>query len=618
MTTWNIPLQLNNLQAEISHQQVVGLTNPLNANVVGNGKYIAGLSGNPAGSTAVVLGGSQSWIIENTDLTPLFTANNSGITLGTVGSGYTVNAPTVTPSTDSSTKVATTAFVQSAIGGGGGVSSVVAGNNISVDNTIPTAPVVALQNPLVAPINASSQAIYGTSTDGGYLSGGWSETSTGGIDHFVRTDLTDTDPSASKALLTQMLTTTSGTVATGVYTSFEDTTNSTLATGRVRSVLNQADMELKALDNVSSDSGTQLLSCGNGSVNNQLTAISGGGTSTYTTFMNGSQAYDTITLANAGYSNNNQQVVQTSSVAHSQQYALTSGGQTVAYRSDNTCDGNRSRMRLQHSDSGGATTVSNSETMEVGGITASLTQATSNSASGSSTTVIQTHPVNGFTIAGDKGVGISAGGGASIGMNTNALLTLTSGFGGITSGVAGSVSVPTAVITNNNASTTNYPALKIDRSAPNSLAGDVLGTVSYWGKDGTGTSREWARLQTKTENVGAGNQDGTLSIFNQVNGVLSETFNFNGGQNEINSFRPFDTNGNDIRCSTGSLQVGCASSSTAGATLTLATKDNVAGSGAGLVLSGNTLLNASAGGSSGTHLCLTINGVVYKIALLNP
>ena len=58
-------------------------------------------------------------------------------------------------------------------------------------------------------------------------------------------------------------------------------------------------------------------------------------------------------------------------------------------------------------------------------------------------------------------------------------------------------------------------------------------------------------------------------------------------------------------------------SSTAGATLTLATKDNVPGSGAGLVLTGNTLLNASAGIFSGQHLCLTIGGTVYKIALLN-
>jgi len=66
------------------------------------------------------------------------------------------------------------------------------------------------------------------------------------------------------------------------------------------------------------------------------------------------------------------------------------------------------------------------------------------------------------------------------------------------------------------------------------------------------------------------------------------------------------------------LAINTASSTTAGATLTLATKDNSAGSGLGLALTGNTLLSATSTGSSGQHLCLTIGGTVYKIALLNP
>jgi hypothetical protein len=37
-----------------------------------------------------------------------------------------------------------------------------------------------------------------------------------------------------------------------------------------------------------------------------------------------------------------------------------------------------------------------------------------------------------------------------------------------------------------------------------------------------------------------------------------------------------------------------------------------------LVLTGNTLLSGSSGGNSGQHLCLTIGGTVYKIALQNP
>jgi len=183
---------------------------------------------------------------------------------------------------------------------------------------------------------------------------------------------------------------------------------------------------------------------------------------------------------------------------------------------------------------------------------------------------------------------------------------------------ANSVSVPTYTITNTNASTASYPAIKMDRPTPVSVAGDVIGAISTWADDGAGNSREWSRIQTKTENVSGGNQDGTLSIFNSVNGTVSETFNFNGGQNENNSFRPLDLNGNALRTTSGSMTIDTSPSSTAGAVLTLATKDNVAGSGAGLALTGNTLLSPTSGGSAGQHLCLTIGGTVYKIQLLNP
>ena len=183
---------------------------------------------------------------------------------------------------------------------------------------------------------------------------------------------------------------------------------------------------------------------------------------------------------------------------------------------------------------------------------------------------------------------------------------------------ANSVSTPTYTITNTNASTASYPAVKLDRPTPASVAGDTIGAISMWADDGAGTTREWSRIQTKTENVSGGNQDATLSIFNSVNGVVLETFNFNGGQNENNSFRPLDMNGNNIRTTTGDMAINVASSSTAGAVLTLATKDATAGSGAGLALTGNTLLSPTSGGNAGQHLCLTIGGTVYKIALLNP
>jgi hypothetical protein len=179
------------------------------------------------------------------------------------------------------------------------------------------------------------------------------------------------------------------------------------------------------------------------------------------------------------------------------------------------------------------------------------------------------------------------------------------------------VSTPTLTITNSNASIASYPVIKTDRPTPVSVAGDVIGAISTWADDGAGTSREWSRIQTKTENVGVGNQDATFSIFTSVNGTLSEVANYNGAQNENNTFRPFDLNNNDIRTTSGNIVLSGTLSSGVGS-IELKSKDATAGAGTGLILTGNTLLSGSAGGNSGQHLALTINGTVYKIALLNP
>jgi len=61
-----------------------------------------------------------------------------------------------------------------------------------------------------------------------------------------------------------------------------------------------------------------------------------------------------------------------------------------------------------------------------------------------------------------------------------------------------------------------------------------------------------------------------------------------------------------------------ASTSSGSGAITLATKNGVGAlTTTGLILTGDTLTSATAGGSAGQHLRLTINGVQYKIALLN-
>ena len=121
MTTWNDSLILNNLEASIQNQIATGLTNPLNADVIGNGKFIAGCDAPPFGTSAIICRGTGTFLIEDTLNNPLLLVSNTGLVLGgTIPNTVTVRAPTVSPSTDSSTLIATTAFVQSAISAGTG------------------------------------------------------------------------------------------------------------------------------------------------------------------------------------------------------------------------------------------------------------------------------------------------------------------------------------------------------------------------------------------------------------------------------------------------------------------------------------------------------------------
>jgi hypothetical protein len=169
-----------------------------------------------------------------------------------------------------------------------------------------------------------------------------------------------------------------------------------------------------------------------------------------------------------------------------------------------------------------------------------------------------------------------------------------------------------------------------------SVAGDVIGAISTWADDASGVSREWSRIQTKTENVGVGNQDATLSIFTSVNGSVSEVFNFNGSQNENNSFRPLDMNGNGIRTTSGDMTISTVPSSGTG-NLTCSAKGygqygaetgftnvyntngdiqfNAGGVASDWVMTCPNWESATSGGNSGKFLRIKLNGVYHKIQL---
>jgi len=409
-------------------------------------------------------------------------------------------------------------------------------------------------------------------------------------------------------------------------TSSHTTTNTSTSIDENFSIAGGAGETLSLFNVKSAGAGSDyqtLYTASSGDSSQQRQIVSGGGSVFFQQFTEEGSTVQTT---------NNIQTNVTQTIA-SMTYGSSAGNvSTIGIEGDAT----RVRVRNLYQNpttNTGTTTITDSTGC-------SLTQTYTQGATSRTTALSTTSSL--ASLSTDAPLTISAGGNlnvsssASVGIAGQFLTLTSSGAGGVQLNApagniqyssstgqqvlvssANSVSAPTYTITNTNASTASYPVIKTDRTTPASVAGDVIGAISTWADDGAGTSREWSRIQTKTENVGGGNQDATLAIFNSVIGTVSETFNFNGGQNENNTFRPFDLNNNDIRTSTGNILLTGTLSSGVGS-IELKSKDATAGAGTGLILTGNTLLSGSAGGNSGQHLALTINGTVYKIALLNP
>jgi hypothetical protein len=97
-------------------------------------------------------------------------------------------------------------------------------------------------------------------------------------------------------------------------------------------------------------------------------------------------------------------------------------------------------------------------------------------------------------------------------------------------------------------------------------SGDIIFSQQFNAKDYTGTKTTFGKIESVItgSSVGTGN-DGALDFYTAVNGVNSLVMRMNGADNENNSFRPLDMNGNAVRTSTGSLAIDTASSTGVGA-----------------------------------------------------
>ena len=543
----------------------------------------------------------------------------------------------------------------------GDVNSVVAGTNISVSGT--TDPVVSIKSPLDATLDIGNQLVQGNSADvidPTIVSSIGLQTTNGSI---ASLSLISNDPNISGGIDNGAFLTTNNT------SSFLSLASQSGGGSNNYSYLNTADAGgiLENINLTASKFATRIMS--DAQAGSGITFGDG------STFLNITQDIVNASGCSSGITYQNPvsgRVVSTNQQVNSAQnlntYAYNDAGGFITY-TQVEADNAKSRVRCVHIPStGGQQNIGSFNTNSAGcslrqdvgaynseistavntcNIThnvassllqinttqnsSTINQTADNSAGGGSVSYQQNVGTTNFSINSQSASGTAITCSTPLSVNTGSFITNTSGR-------VGAVSQPSFVFDSANATAGSYPAIKIDRSSGNYSAGDTLGAISMWGRDSAGTSREWSRLQTKTENVGASNQDATLSIFNSVNGVVSETFNFNGGQNENNSFRPLDMNGNNIRTSSGNLTIDTTASTGPGI-LTLSALQSVlinsgggsnialntssgnftlnTGTTGGIQLTGTALTSGSAGGNSGLHLVITINGTPYKIQLLN-
>ena len=143
----------------------------------------------------------------------------------------------------------------------------------------------------------------------------------------------------------------------------------------------------------------------------------------------------------------------------------------------------------------------------------------------------------------------------------------------------------------------------------------------------TSAKTEYSRITTQVTNTsGGGGDDGAIGLWCAVNGVTQQVMLFNGADNENNSFRPLDMNGNAVKSSIGPGLILDASTNSVPLIMQTA-NTGPTGSGSGLQLTGKSIFGATgtAGTTgltgiapfiySGNFLALTINGVAYKLPL---
>jgi hypothetical protein len=238
----------------------------------------------------------------------------------------------------------------------------------------------------------------------------------------------------------------------------------------------------------------------------------------------------------------------------------------------------------------------------------------------------------------------------------------------ITNSNAGGQANPTLTLTNTNA--TGSVAMEVYKNKPTAGSNaDVLFNQSVYGKDSGNAKQEYTRItHTIRDNIG-GTEDGSIEFSAFRAGAVNTFIQINGVDNEVNVLKNLDMGGNSINTNQGDMTITTTTSANAGNMnitakgalsinnlgggaifvsaetdlyLNSGTSDvninagsdvNILAQGTGgagqIVLQvpdatgeirfvGTNIQSGSAGGNSGQHLVIYLNGTQYKIKLETP
>ena len=181
----------------------------------------------------------------------------------------------------------------------------------------------------------------------------------------------------------------------------------------------------------------------------------------------------------------------------------------------------------------------------------------------------------------------------------------------ITQGTTGGSAFPILKMENTNAAgiTGASVSMEVYKNRPSgATAGDVLFNQSVYGNDSALNKQEYTRISHTIRDAVNGVEDGSIEFGCFVSGAFANFLQINGNENEINSLKPIDMVGNNIRSSTGSMTITTALSTGLGNITAVAKGDVAVSSGTNGSVS---LTSGGAGGAvnlTGLGVNITSNG----------